>query len=131
MSNYVGTWGLYSWFRENGEHLLHPDERSDKAYENYYGRVFFCSGETEDGYLILDFASTQYRVRPDIYQVAPTPPFKFGDKVRYKTKPERVGIILGLNWHFKRGEPMYTLIIEGKRAKKIYYAADLELIEDD
>ncbi len=119
---------MYSWFREKGEHLLHPDERQGASHDNYYGRVFFCSGETEDGYLVLNFADKQYRVKPDIYRVMPTPPFKFGDKVRYKAKPEGVGIILGLGWHFKREEPIYTLIIDGKRAKKNYYADDLELI---
>lgn len=126
---FENTWGLYPWFRESGEHLIHPDDRSNDPANRYYGRVFFCSGVTEDGYLILNFAGKEFRVKPDLYHPFNAPMFNFDDYVRYKAKPERTGIILEINWHDKNAREMYKLLINGKRAKKRYWSDDLELIE--
>ncbi|MBI5929808.1 MAG: hypothetical protein HY862_10895 [Chloroflexi bacterium] len=79
----------------------------------------------------MNFANKQYRVKPDLYRIMPDIiPFKYGDMVRYRAKPERTGTIAGFIYHAKRHEPFYFLMIEGKMAKKRYYAEDIELMND-
>ncbi len=130
MEEYKNTWGLYPWFPERGEHLIHPTQRQDIPTNSYYGRVFYCSGTSDDGYLILHFINRDYLVKPDLYRVVPDPKFNFGDWVKFiKASNIVIGMILGIGWHFRENRECYTLTMNDRKLKKRYWAEDLELIQ--
>lgn len=126
MSEYQGTWGLYTWDPSNME-MIHPDERQGATPEKYYGKVFHCIGNTKDQYLILYFAGEQYLVRSNLYQLVSPPQFNFGDVVMDKTL-QRQGTILYIWWHFKRTKVYYILLVDNRYSKKWCWEEELELV---
>jgi uncharacterized protein DUF6960 len=128
MNNYKNTWGRYPWHPSHGEELIYPDDRNDNLEENLMRKVLYCSGVTDDGYLILHDAYQTYRVRPRIYQTVPTPIFKYHDTVKDRENSERIGTIRNIGWHQKYNKEYYNLSINGRDSTKRYFAEDLELV---
>lgn len=127
------TWGWYPWSLRRDIELIHPAERqgSEKELrERYAGKIFYCSGETEDGYIILNECESQYRVRPELYRFAPTPTFKYCDLVREISNHERMGTIYFIGWHDKHKREYYLLNINGRRSSKRVFSDELEYAEE-
>jgi uncharacterized protein DUF6960 len=128
VDSYINTWGMYPWIPSRGESLIHPDDRSANLWEKLFGKLLYCSGITDDGYLLLNDAHQTYRVKPDIYKVFPTPMFNYGDTVKDREKPERIGTIRNIEWHDKYGKEYYNLTIAGRKSTKRYFADELEFV---
>jgi len=126
MSDHVGTWGLYPWFREHGTHLIHLDDLSDFESLGPYCKVFICEGE-QSGYLVLRYDQKRYRVKPDMFEPVAAPKCSFGEDVSVmKQKQLRRAKVSGIIWHYKRQEPGFYLESEGKKWKKQYWASDFQ-----
>ncbi|MFL9454173.1 hypothetical protein AB0758_24145 [Tolypothrix bouteillei VB521301_2] len=127
MSNNVGTWGLYQWFPEYGEDLISDNDiKKFKAFLPN-GKVFHCINENRD-FLTLQYNEDVYNVKPNLYKKVPIPLFSFGKKVRVINHPDRVGIVRGIEWHFKQNAAIYYLEINGKLSSKRYWHQELSLI---
>jgi hypothetical protein len=128
LSEYKNTWGHYPWVPSLGEALIYPDDLTENLWRKLFGKLLYCSGVTDDGYLLLNDAYQTYRVKPDIYKVFPSPIFDYGDTVQDRENPERVGTIRNIEWHYKHGKAYYNLTIAGRDSTKRYFAEDLELV---
>ena len=120
------------WRPEDGIQVFHPEERNGdwrELTQRYVEKIFFCSGYTDDGYLILHEREKQYRVKPDIYQTVPTPTFRYGDVLREKANSERTGQVYYIGWHFKHKREYYLLNINGKHSTKRVFSDDLEYVD--
>ena len=120
----TNSWGLYPWFIEDGEQLIFPSdlERFKKLLPN--GKVFKCIHEV-DGYLVLEYGKNTFRVKSDLFKPVDKPIFEIGCNVRLVKEHEQEGTIEAINWHYKNDEPMYYLIINGKRKSTRYFNEDL------
>ena len=80
MADPAGTWGLYQWFREYGEQLIHPDDLG--AFERLQpnSKVFLCE-EEQAGYLVLQYDQERYRVKPDLFKPVAPPKRIFRERV--------------------------------------------------
>jgi hypothetical protein len=121
----AGSWGLYPWFVEHGEDLIHPSDRKSFATLFPQGKVFRCEG-ISDGYLILRYGEEMFRVRPDLYRVVSPPIYEFGQRVRERLGSGTVGRIRGIGWHFKKQSPYYLLQVDDKAKSRQYFDEELE-----
>lgn len=127
MSNYVGTWGIYSAQYKDIPNLIHPDDFQIVSAEGFFYKMFHCSGETGNGYLILEAGNTKYRAKPARYYMYATPLFNYDDLVRDKVL-DRVGSIRLIDWHYKHKREYYYLTIDNRKSTRRYWAEELELI---
>jgi len=118
----AGQWGLYPWFAEHGEDLVHPDDREAFAALMPYGKVFRCDGEV-DGYLRLAYGERDFRVRPGLFQRVEPPTYGFGAEV--VVPKHGAAVVREINWHHKESEPLYFVEAAGNRLKKRYFTRDL------
>jgi hypothetical protein len=127
MSKNIGTWGLYQWFPEYGEHLIFSNnlERFKALLPN--GKVFYCINEDKD-FLTLQYNEDVYYVKTTLYKKVPIPLFSFGKQVQVTNHPDRVNIVRGIEWHFKQNAVIYYLEIDGKLSSKRYWEQELTLI---
>ena len=58
----------------------------------------------------------------------PEPKFKIGDKVHEIQRPEIVGIIDCIFWHFKDNEYKFHININEKRKSKRYLESELQSV---
>jgi len=131
MDNYKNTWGQYSCNLDLDKKFVHPDFK-DINYSEVVSYNVICKCIDYDGtYITIKSKNeTVMKVKPDLYEVvAKELPFDFNDKVRTKTKSRTVGIIAEIGWHFKREEPLYYLLVDGKLKKTRYFAENLEKFE--
>jgi len=128
MSRCEGTFGLYPWFLEHGTEMIHPSDYHHFSILKPYGKVFQCVGESER-YLVLRYGLAQYRVKPDLYQPIPKPPFVIGEPVRVKDDPNLIGVVCDINWHHQKSSPIFFLEINGKRRSRRFFQDELESIE--
>lgn len=121
-------WGLYPWFVEHGEHLVHPDDRHKFDRDHPHGHVFVRLGE-EGPYLVLWYVGGAVRVLPDLFQSVPSPRFACGQHVRTNPpRTPRVGTVLAVIWHWKREAPMFYIHEDGRDAfvhRGRYFAEEL------
>jgi hypothetical protein len=124
MSNHGGLWGLYQWFREHGSQLIYPEDLNSFERLQPNSKVFLCE-QDEGEYLVLRYDRERFRVKRALFKPVGSPKVGFGEKV-WVRKEKRVieGKVSDIIWHFQREEPMYFLELEGKKAKKQYWAAD-------
>jgi hypothetical protein len=127
MSNFDGTWGLYQWFPEHGEHLISSNdiERFKALLPN--SKVFHCIAEDKD-FLTLQYNEDMYHVKPALYKKLSIPSFSFGNQVRVINHPERVGIVRGIKWHFKQNAVIYYLDINGKFSSQRFWEQELSFL---
>lgn len=124
----VNTWGLYPWFEEDGEALIHPASLASWRELMPYGKVFLCISEEEE-WLTLQYQEHAYKVKPDLYQIVPAPAFSFGDVVQLAKKPETMGVICDIAWHHKHEKEMYHITVDGKKKSSRYFKEDFVLKE--
>lgn len=118
----AARWGLYQWFEEHGRHLVHAADLEAFRQLSPNGKLFLWEG-MEGDYLVLRYGDAVFRVRPDLFRPVGEPLFGFGSRVSVPGKGD--GVVTGMSWHFKRGEPMYVITVKGKELKKRYYSSDL------
>ena len=126
MSNTIGSWGLYQWFREHGVHLVHPDDLG--AFERLMpnSKVFVCEGD-EGEYLVLRYGQERYRAKPELFKVVSPPPKAFGEMV-WVTKDGQPSeaTVSDIIWHFQRQEPYFLLEFGGRKGTKQYWPSDFQ-----
>jgi hypothetical protein len=127
VSRFKNTWGRYRWFIEDGEHLI--AESDLKRFIKYQAKsiLFNCIDE-DDEFLTLQYKNEVFKVKPDLYKQVDTPKFRYGDRVKLVDKPDVQAIIDDITWHSDRNEPMYFIIVNGKKRSKRYWGSDLILV---
>ena len=135
MKEYVDTWGIYNWNFSHGENFIHPEdykrvEEYERAYQvNFFRyKIFYCASINDDGYLALEYREQQYHVRPDLYQIVPTPKFVLGDHVREINDHSREGVIYQVVWHYKRKRVYYHVRRGERYSNKYNFENEIELI---
>jgi len=123
MAQRKNTWGLYKWFKEDGEHLIFPSDLERFMKFQAKSILFYCIDE-DDQYITIKYKDETFRVKPELYKQVPTPKFKYGDKVKMIENPEIEAIIDNILWHYDRNEPMYFIVVNGKRKSKRYWETD-------
>jgi hypothetical protein len=120
------AWGLYPWFRERGLDLIHPDDLPIVLTHTPYCMV--CEVAAEEGaYMVLRFASHQFRAKPDLFEPVAAPAFRVGERVNAKSpRTPKTGIVRSIGWHYKRSQAAYYLAVNGKALAARYWADELE-----
>lgn len=122
------AWGLYPWFAEHGQDLVHSEDRPLFASVHPFGHVFEKLRE-EGGYFILRYEGGDVRVRPSLFRPIPPLPFTYGDLVRVKPhRTVRIGTVRRIGWHVDRGKPMYYILAGERRIYSRYFAEELEKV---
>ncbi len=123
-------WGLYAWFEERGVELIHPEDLASFRQLSPYGKVFRrCS--SEGPYITLEYAERRFRVKPDLFQPVPVPPFVFGQTVLLKSGGQLLqGKVSDIQWHHGNAKPFFHLSVGGRFVKKRYLAEDLRPAKD-
>ncbi|MEK3885805.1 hypothetical protein [Paenibacillus sp. PL2-23] len=117
-------WGIYPWFKEDGQELIEPRYREKFSSLRPYGKVFLCVGE-QDQYIVLQYNKQSFLVKPTLFQKILTPKFTFGQAVRIRSNPEVFGFICEINWHHKTEREMYYIEVNGKKKSSRYFSKDL------
>jgi hypothetical protein len=124
MEDYIGLWGLYPWFLEDGEELIHENDLDEIKRLQPYGKVFYCSDANLD-FITLKYKELAYRVKPNLFKVIGNPSFTFGEMIRLSNNPEIKGVITDIHWHHKDNIELYYIMVNGKRKTSRYYPKDL------
>ena len=122
------VWGLYPWHgqSEAERQLVHPQDLERLKALWPYCKVLERLGEaTERGFILLRYAESVFRVRPELFQPVSTPAFDFGGEVRLRKDAERTGVIVAIYWHYKQARPFFLLRLGMKRSLKRYFAEEL------
>lgn len=128
MNEQLNTWGLYQWFEEHGNSLVHPDDLDTLRNLAPNGKVFQLVAEDGD-FIKLRYADKYIRVKPSLFKQVPTPAFQFDEPVSFlKDQKNVTGKITDISWHFQKAQPIFLLEANGKRPTKQYYAADLKRV---
>ena len=123
-SRQVPCWGLYPWFPEHGEQMIHPNDVSIVIALSPYIRVFELVDVDED-YLVLSYGDCTFRVRPNLFHEVEQPIKRIGDIVQVESKGEIVtGLIVEVQWHYKKNKPFYFITKNGKQVSKRYWEID-------
>lgn len=118
-------WGLYSWFEEDGTDLVHPADLEAWRALCPWQRVFRWEGRDGD-YLVLTYGEQSFRVKPKLFKSIDGPVVSVGHSVMLKSgEPAVVGAI---GFHHKRNEPMYQLMVAGRKKSKRYWNADFDAV---
>ncbi|QIQ21406.1 DUF6960 family protein [Zophobihabitans entericus] len=126
---YRGTYGLYPWFPDDDETLIHANDlQKVKAFSinGLYGYVFYCSDENAD-FIELSYGDFTFKVKPDLYSTIPSIQFHLGEHVAVIGVSEKKGVIVSIKWHSKYSKPMYFLSFNGRKSSRRYF--DTELVE--
>lgn len=121
-------WGLYPWHgqSEAERRLVHPGDLEHLRLLWPYCKVFERLGyASEPGFIVLRYGESTFRVRPDLFQPVSPPSFCFGEQVRLRKDPERVGVIVAIHWHYGQGRPYFLLRCERRPTAKRYMAEEL------
>lgn len=122
------VWGLYPWHgqSESERRLVHPEDLERLKILWPYCKVLERLGEAaERGFILLRYAESTFRVRPDLFQPVPPPAFDFGGEVRLRKDPERTGVIDAIYWHYQQAQPFFLLRLGKKRSLNRYQAEEL------
>jgi len=120
----TNSWGIYTWFEEDGADFIQESYRASFRILQPYGKVFKLVNQFED-FIEIMYRDQSYRVMPELFQMVPSPSFSFGEEVAFAGKPEVLGIISDINWHFKLSKEMYLVEVNGKKKNSRYFSEDL------
>lgn len=115
-------WGLYPWFEERGEELIHPDDLETIRTLRPNGKVFHVT-DAEDPFLRFVYGDISFRALPSLLCEIDVDVHGIGERVTLADG--RVGEVVGVHWHAQRAEPMYQLRVAGKSKSKRYWNSDL------
>lgn len=118
------NWIRYPWSIENGKELVHPDDITEFIKIWPPGRVFKYIGRSEN-FNVIEYNEMQFRVKDDLIEkISNTPVFDFNEKVI--DQKGRKGVISGISWHYKKGEPFYLITTDGVKKTRRYTAEELK-----
>ncbi|MBL8892632.1 MAG: hypothetical protein JNL67_21830 [Planctomycetaceae bacterium] len=118
------TWGLFPWFPESSEGLVHAEDIVTVKRLMPYGKVFQRT-ETSGVFDIFTYGDVTFRGKREFFKTVRPPNKQIGDRVFISSNGERVqGVIIEIMWHFEKNSPFYILAIEGKRKSKRYWESD-------
>ena len=117
-------WGTYPWFEEDGDELIHPDDRGNikilignsKAYEFV---------KKDDGYNELKYGENVFRIKDVLKKELPEPNYKIGETVMIKNKDCIGAVITDVMWHTSMQKYYYYLSVNGKKKTRRYFDDDL------
>ncbi|PTL77712.1 hypothetical protein [Vitiosangium sp. GDMCC 1.1324] len=121
-------WGLYPWHgqSEAERRLVHPEDLERLKFLWPYCKVLERLGYAEEpGFIVLRYGESTFRVRPDLFQPVSPPAFDFGEEVRLRKDPERLGVIVAIHWHYEQGRPYFLIRCDRRRTSKRYQAEEL------
>mgnify|MGYP003596883821 CR=1 FL=1 len=135
MNEFLNKWFLLDLlfykdeFQEiNKLDLVHPLD-TEVFKSNPMNKLYECIG-IEGDFLVIKHKANSFRIKKEaIKQLMPNPKFKWGEKVIQISKPEIESHIDDFFWHYKNGEYLYNLIVNGKRKSNRYNESDLEKVE--
>lgn len=119
----IGSWGIYSWFPELGDDFVAPDSLGVAKPIKLYGKLFNCLGVCNE-YLILGYRDCEISVRPDLYVAVQSPCFEFLDEVKV-VATGKSGVVIDIEWHHKKGEPIFYLEFCGRKSSRQYFTPEL------
>ena len=117
------SWGLYPWFEEYGEEMLHPDDVHIMRKLMPNGKIFRLAGN-EGAFVRLQYGEIEVRVQPSLFKPVDAKVRAIGQTVTLKDG--RSGEVVGIQWHYQRSEPMYQLRVDGKKKSNRYWESDFE-----
>ena len=121
----ISQWGLYNWFDEHGQHLIHPEDIDAFRTIRPQARVFRRVCE-DGGYLTIQFGERRFRVKPELFRPVPPPRYQIGDRVSVGSHPaNEVATVCDVFWHFKDERPYYLVQMNGKPSGKRYWEEEL------
>lgn len=123
MDNFVGYWGLYPWFDEDGAEMIHEDSYEALKELNPYGKVFYCDS-IDGNYIVLKYGDKNYKVSKELFKMVKKPKFNIGEEVII-VKKDIVAVVTQINWHHAKSEEFYHLSVDGKRKSNRYFSCDL------
>lgn len=113
----LSSFGLYPWFAEHGDGLVHPEDQKKLCELTPYGKVFELVSSDSD-YIELSYGEESYRVKPDLYLPIPEIRHRIGDNFEWCGKNYRVRDI---GWHFQRKRVFYLVYANGKKSSRRYF----------
>lgn len=122
------VWGLYPWHgrSEAERRLVHPDDLERLSLLWPYCKVLQRLGEAaEQGFIVLRYGESTFRVRPELFQPVDPPAFGFGGEVRLRKDHARTGVIVAIHWHYKQARPFFLIRCGQRRAAGRYWAEEL------
>jgi hypothetical protein len=121
-------WVIYPWSDAHGPDLVHPEDLEQFRRIDPLGRAFAVMGQDGE-FLVLAIGGERFRVKPSLATEIPIPHFAYGQDVRVKNG-NKIATVLEINWHYKRHEPYYMLLVGGKPDKRRYWSEELSPIDD-
>jgi hypothetical protein len=113
----LSSFGLYPWFAEHGDDLVHPEDQKKLLKLTPYGKVFELVSSDSD-YIELSYGEESYRVKPDLYLPIPEIRHRIGDNL------ERHGedhLVRDIRWHFQKRQVFYLVYVNGKKSSRRYF----------
>ncbi|GKX55263.1 hypothetical protein SOASR030_13750 [Leminorella grimontii] len=123
-----GRWGLYPWFDGNDVDFICPDDVERARKLVLYGKVFYCEKQCGD-FIVLIYGDCSLKVNPCLFKPVRDIRFSIGDKISVSPLlSSKEGVILNIEWHHKRDEPIYYLSFNGNKSSKRYFENELSLL---
>jgi len=98
----------------------------DIEFPFMFQRVVSCEKISEK-VVCVHYSDNHYQISVDMIKPIGPPDFTYGEWVSPVNRPELVGFISDIIFHFANDMPMYFLSIDSKRKPKRYFARDLIL----
>lgn len=110
--------GLYPWFEECGNDLVHPDDISRFRAFKPYGKVFDVRPHA-DGMLELCYGIQVFRVKHNLFKEVSSPKYRVGDQVEIIGK-QGTAVIIEVMWHHKENRPFFQVAVDGRKKSTRY-----------
>jgi hypothetical protein len=119
----IKTWGLYPWSIENGKDFIYKEDLEKAEKLNLYGKVFQCI-DKENNYIKIKYGENIIRVKPELYKVINIFVIPIGKEAKLKKYPKEKAIIKEIIWQATYEQPVYYIILNGKKKTKRYFLED-------
>jgi hypothetical protein len=113
-------WGVYQWVSTGDENMIHPDDLERFKCISDSSRVFKFISESND-YITLEYGSSFFRVKKDLFTEISPPRFSVGQQI----EPKMRAVISDVFWHYKEKKHFYKISVAGKEKSKRYFDSDI------
>jgi hypothetical protein len=135
MYPYENTWGMYHFYPEKPENLVHPDDlpaviKMLESWNGYisYNYLFHCI-DVEEGFVRLRSETLDFRAKADNYKPVSTPKLTFGQRVRLKKKPEQIRRVVRLHYHYQNKVVVYHVESNDNVGRTYWFEEQLERVD--
>ncbi|PQO32106.1 hypothetical protein DTL21_17885 [Bremerella cremea] len=126
------SWVIFPHWPEDGDHWIHPDDRS-KAEGLIPSDFIFRRELTDDDWYMLSYGDVHMKTRPVMVDEVPEPKFKMGEIVelahQFEVDKIAIGTIYAIRYSEYHREPQYYLIRGELKSQNAYLAKDLRPYE--